>query len=34
VHAIEAAADESETAPLVYHNRAWHSIGGHSRLEG
>lgn len=32
VHAIEAAADASDTAPLVYHNRAWHSIGSHSQL--
>jgi flavin reductase (DIM6/NTAB) family NADH-FMN oxidoreductase RutF len=32
VHAIEAASDDSDAAPLVYHNRAWHSIGSHSQL--
>jgi flavin reductase (DIM6/NTAB) family NADH-FMN oxidoreductase RutF len=33
VHALEAWIAETETAPLVYHNRSWHHIGAHSRLE-
>jgi flavin reductase (DIM6/NTAB) family NADH-FMN oxidoreductase RutF len=34
VHALESRITEhADAAPLVYHNRAWHHIGGHSRLE-
>lgn len=34
VHALEAlvASDENASAPLVYHNRTWHSLGEHSTL--
>lgn len=34
VHALEAlvADDENAAAPLVYHNRTWHSLGEHSIL--
>ncbi len=34
VHALEAsiASDEKLVAPLVYHNRRWHSLGDHSAL--
>ena len=34
VHALEAlvASDEDASAPLVYHNRTWHSLGEHSTL--
>lgn len=28
----EPAADREATRPLVYHNRAWHHLGEHSRL--
>ncbi len=34
VHALESRVDSSDSSPLVYHNRSWHSIGSHSRLEG
>ncbi len=34
VHALQAHISDAESAPLVYHNRAWHHIGDHSRLEG
>lgn len=36
VHAIEAslASDEELAAPLVYHNRKWHSLGDHSAISG
>jgi flavin reductase (DIM6/NTAB) family NADH-FMN oxidoreductase RutF len=34
VHALQAKqADEADPAPLVYHNRTWHHIGEHSRLD-
>ena len=33
VHALEAAVSNAHAAPLVYHNRSWHHIGAHSRLE-
>jgi flavin reductase (DIM6/NTAB) family NADH-FMN oxidoreductase RutF len=35
VHALQAKLpDEAgDAAPLVYHNRTWHSLGGHSRLD-
>lgn len=33
-HAVESFADPvGEQAPLVYHNRTWHHLGEHSRLE-
>ncbi len=34
VHALEAriAADGDLSAPLVYHNRRWHSLGDHSAI--
>ncbi|MBK4346948.1 flavin reductase family protein [Lacisediminihabitans changchengi] len=34
VHALQAHISESEAPPLVYHNRTWHHVGEHSRLEG
>ncbi|MDQ1584446.1 MAG: hypothetical protein QOF36_2500 [Microbacteriaceae bacterium] len=34
VHALQADIAGAEVAPLVYHNRTWHHIGEHSRLEG
>jgi flavin reductase (DIM6/NTAB) family NADH-FMN oxidoreductase RutF len=36
VHALEAKLPDSEAEaehPLVYHNRTWHRLGEHSRLE-
>jgi flavin reductase (DIM6/NTAB) family NADH-FMN oxidoreductase RutF len=35
VHALQAKLpDEAgDAAPLVYHNRTWHSLGDHSRVE-
>lgn len=34
VHALQAKqTDGTDPAPLVYHNRAWHHIGDHSRLD-
>lgn len=33
VHALEASGPRDElAAPLVYHNRRWHSLGDHSTL--
>jgi flavin reductase (DIM6/NTAB) family NADH-FMN oxidoreductase RutF len=34
VHALEAHIEENTDSPLVYHNRTWHSIGEHTRLQG
>ncbi len=34
VHALQADISGADVAPLVYHNRTWHRIGEHSRLEG
>jgi flavin reductase (DIM6/NTAB) family NADH-FMN oxidoreductase RutF len=36
VHAVEAslASGENLAAPLVYHNRKWHSLGDHSAISG
>jgi flavin reductase (DIM6/NTAB) family NADH-FMN oxidoreductase RutF len=34
VHALQADISGADVAPLVYHNRTWHHIGEHSRLEG
>lgn len=34
VHALDAEIDEDGSAPLVYHNRTWHSVGDHSSLAG
>lgn len=33
VHALESDVPDVEVAPLVYHNRSWHHIGEHSRLD-
>ncbi|CAN5287628.1 flavin reductase family protein [soil metagenome] len=34
VHALDSRiAEHADDAPLVYHNRTWHHIGAHSRLE-
>ncbi|MDM4761751.1 flavin reductase family protein [Galbitalea sp. SE-J8] len=34
VHALQAKqTDGTDPAPLVYHNRTWHHIGEHSRLD-
>jgi flavin reductase (DIM6/NTAB) family NADH-FMN oxidoreductase RutF len=33
VHALEAKTGDNTSAPLVYHNRTWHGIGEHSRLD-
>jgi flavin reductase (DIM6/NTAB) family NADH-FMN oxidoreductase RutF len=33
VHALEVGHGETSAAPLVYHNRTWHSLGGHSQLQ-
>ncbi len=33
VHAVQAQLPVTEAAPLVYHNRTWHSLGEASRLE-
>lgn len=34
VHALEAHVDEAEhAAPLVYHNRTWHQLSEHSKLD-
>jgi flavin reductase (DIM6/NTAB) family NADH-FMN oxidoreductase RutF len=35
VHAVQSsiAEEAASVAPLVYHNRTWHRIGDHSRLE-
>jgi len=33
VHALEAHTSDGPRSPLVYHNRSWHGIGDHSRLE-
>ena len=32
VHALQATIADTDSAPLVYHNRTWHHIGEHSRL--
>jgi len=32
VHALQAHVLDEDVAPLVYHNRAWHHIGEHSKL--
>lgn len=32
IHALEARTGDPSTAPLVYHNRTWHSLGDHSAL--
>jgi len=34
VHALQSsiAEDAASVAPLVYHNRTWHHIGGHSEI--
>lgn len=36
VHALESGRSEAADAarPLVYHNRTWHALGEHSRLDG
>ena len=34
VHALQAHVSSTEEPPLVYHNRTWHHVGDHSRLEG
>jgi flavin reductase (DIM6/NTAB) family NADH-FMN oxidoreductase RutF len=34
VHALQADISGADVAPLVYHNRTWHHIGQHSRLDG
>ena len=35
VHALQAdiPAGETDAPPLVYHNRSWHHLGAHSRIE-
>ncbi|HEX4444223.1 MAG TPA: flavin reductase family protein [Galbitalea sp.] len=33
VHALESRIEDVDAEPLVYHNRTWHSVGNHSRLE-
>ncbi|WP_291049643.1 flavin reductase family protein [Herbiconiux sp.] len=34
VEALEAKpADEASSEPLVYHNRTWHRLGDHSRID-
>jgi flavin reductase (DIM6/NTAB) family NADH-FMN oxidoreductase RutF len=33
VHALEAHTPEQPSSPLVYHNRSWHGLDDHSRLE-
>jgi flavin reductase (DIM6/NTAB) family NADH-FMN oxidoreductase RutF len=33
VHALEAHTSATATSPLVYHDRTWHGIGDHSRLD-
>ncbi|CAN5286483.1 flavin reductase family protein [soil metagenome] len=33
VHALQSSVSETDAAPLVYHNRTWHHIGEHSRLD-
>jgi len=34
VEALESKpVDEAAAVPLVYHNRTWHSLGNHSRIE-
>lgn len=33
VHALEAAGGSTQAAPLVYHQRTWHQLGDHSRIE-
>jgi len=32
VHALQSDVGAADAAPLVYHNRSWHRIGGHSRI--
>lgn len=36
VHALQAKlpAEAGDAAPLVYHNRAYHALGDHSRVDG
>jgi flavin reductase (DIM6/NTAB) family NADH-FMN oxidoreductase RutF len=34
VHALQAHLLDEDVAPLVYHNRAWHHIGDHSKIDG
>jgi flavin reductase (DIM6/NTAB) family NADH-FMN oxidoreductase RutF len=34
VHALESRISDEESEPLVYHNRTWHHLGTHSRLDG
>lgn len=33
VHALQAHILDEDVAPLVYHNRSWHHIGEHSKLD-
>lgn len=33
VHVLESKTSSESISPLVYHNRSWHGIGDHSRLE-
>ncbi len=32
VHVLQAKVPSAPEAPLVYHNRTWHSLGAHSQL--
>ena len=32
VHALQSHVPDLDVAPLVYHNRSWHHIGEHSKL--
>ena len=36
VHALQTdiAAGDADAPPLVYHNRTWHRLGDHSRIDG
>jgi flavin reductase (DIM6/NTAB) family NADH-FMN oxidoreductase RutF len=36
VHALQAKtpSDAADATPLVYHNRTWHALGEHSRIDG
>jgi flavin reductase (DIM6/NTAB) family NADH-FMN oxidoreductase RutF len=33
VHALDAVVPDDDHDPLVYHDRTWHALGEHSRLE-
>ena len=33
LQAIETGAGDTSTAPLVYHNREWHGLGDHTKLD-